>query len=279
MPKALLETLLDLYPDTNLWQGYGMTEAGSVVSILGPEEHRKGDTYLRSAGAPLTGVELSIQDPFGRTLPTGETGEVCVRGANVMVEYWRQPEATAVALRGGWYHTTGPIASAPSTELVGAAISQIARAKGKGKVEWAKEVAGGCGAAIRQRLTDLFSGRCRKVEHSGVWTRLNRFECPPAHFVPTYTLPATEEQDHIVPLGATRLHVIRGIPAQSLPVHVSAKMPPVRFRFTTPDLALSHLHNLFIDSKTQLRSVFRFRLISTRAIIWSRGSLPPMPSA
>jgi acyl-CoA synthetase (AMP-forming)/AMP-acid ligase II len=105
MPKALLETLLDLYPDTNLWQGYGMTEVCSLVSILGPEEHRKGDTYLRCAGAPLTGVVLSIQDPFGRTLPTGETGEVCVRGANVMVEYWRQPEATAVALRHGWYHT------------------------------------------------------------------------------------------------------------------------------------------------------------------------------
>lgn len=56
-------------------------------------------------GAPLTGVELSIRDPSGRTLPAGETGEVCVRGGNIMVGYWRQPEATATALRDGWYHT------------------------------------------------------------------------------------------------------------------------------------------------------------------------------
>jgi long-chain acyl-CoA synthetase len=75
------------------------------VTILGPEEHRQGDAYLRSAGAPLTGVELSIRDPSGRTPPAGETGEVCVRGGNIMVEYWRQPEATAAALRDGWYHT------------------------------------------------------------------------------------------------------------------------------------------------------------------------------
>lgn len=103
-----LDTLLALYPDTNFWQGYGMTEAGSVVTILGPEGHRQGDTYLRSTGTPLTGVELSIRDPSGRTLPAGETGEVCVRGANIMVEYWRQTEATAAALRDGWYQTGMP---------------------------------------------------------------------------------------------------------------------------------------------------------------------------
>jgi long-chain acyl-CoA synthetase len=105
MPKALLKTLLDMYPHMNIWQGYGMTESCSVVTVLGPEEHRKGERYLQSAGYPVMGVELSIQDPLGRTLPTGETGEVCVRGASVMVGYWRQPEATATAFRDGWYHT------------------------------------------------------------------------------------------------------------------------------------------------------------------------------
>ena len=85
-----------------------MAEAGSVVTIRGPEGHRQGDTYLRSTGTPLTGVELSIRDPSGRTLPAGETGEVCVRGANIMVEYWRQTEATAAALRDGWYQTGMP---------------------------------------------------------------------------------------------------------------------------------------------------------------------------
>ena len=71
MPKALLETLLDMYPDMNIWQGDGMTEACSIVTMLGPEEHRNGVTYLQSAGYPVMGVELSIQDAFGRTFPTG----------------------------------------------------------------------------------------------------------------------------------------------------------------------------------------------------------------
>jgi acyl-CoA synthetase (AMP-forming)/AMP-acid ligase II len=105
MPKALLETLLELYPDINILQGYGMTEAASVITMLGPEEHRMGDRYLQSAGYPLLGVELSIQDALGRPLPAGETGEVCARGGNYMIEYWRQPEATAEVFRDGWYHT------------------------------------------------------------------------------------------------------------------------------------------------------------------------------
>jgi long-chain acyl-CoA synthetase len=105
MPKALLETLLSLYPDMDIWQAYGMTEAFGVVTLLGPEEHRRGGRYLQSVGLPVMGVELSVQDPSGRPVPTGETGEICVRGANFMVGYWRQPEATAVAFRDGWYHT------------------------------------------------------------------------------------------------------------------------------------------------------------------------------
>ena len=50
MPQALLEELLALYPDTNIWQGYGMTEAAAVLTLLGPDEHRRGGPYLGSAG-------------------------------------------------------------------------------------------------------------------------------------------------------------------------------------------------------------------------------------
>jgi len=82
-----------------------MTESSSVITMLGPEEHRVGGAFLRSAGRPLVGVELSIQDALGRPLPVGETGEVCARAGNYMVEYWRQPEATADVFRDGWYHT------------------------------------------------------------------------------------------------------------------------------------------------------------------------------
>jgi long-chain acyl-CoA synthetase len=105
MPLALLERLLDLYPDMNIWQGYGMTESASVLTLLGPDEHRAGGDYLRSAGSPVPGVVLSIQDDEGNSLPAGEIGEVCARGGNYMIEYWKQPEATADAFRNGWYHT------------------------------------------------------------------------------------------------------------------------------------------------------------------------------
>ncbi|HEY5154866.1 MAG TPA: AMP-dependent synthetase, partial [Acidimicrobiales bacterium] len=48
---------------------------------------------------------LSIQDPTGQILATGEVGEVCARGGNLMREYWNNPVATDEAFRQGWYHT------------------------------------------------------------------------------------------------------------------------------------------------------------------------------
>lgn len=105
MPITLLERLLALYPDMNIWQGYGMTESGSVLTLLGPEEHREGGEFLKSAGTPVPGVVLSIQDEVGTPLPPREIGEVCARGGNYMLEYWNQPEVTAETFRGGWYHT------------------------------------------------------------------------------------------------------------------------------------------------------------------------------
>jgi acyl-CoA synthetase (AMP-forming)/AMP-acid ligase II len=105
MPVALLERLLDLFPDLEVYQGYGMTEASAVLTALGPEEHRRGGQLLRSAGRAVPGVALSIQDSEGKVLPTGETGEVCARAGNFMREYWKKPEATSEAFRGGWYHS------------------------------------------------------------------------------------------------------------------------------------------------------------------------------
>jgi long-chain acyl-CoA synthetase len=105
MPGALLERLLELLPQVEILQGYGMTESSAVLTALGPDEHRAGGPRLRSAGRPLPGVVLSIQDPNGNILPPGETGEVCARAGNFMREYWKKPEATADAFRGGWYHS------------------------------------------------------------------------------------------------------------------------------------------------------------------------------
>jgi long-chain acyl-CoA synthetase len=50
-------------------------------------------------------VELAILDENDRSLPDGETGEIGIRGHNVMKGYWRRPEATAECMRNGWFHT------------------------------------------------------------------------------------------------------------------------------------------------------------------------------
>jgi len=105
MPGVLLEQLVSLFPEMNIYQGYGMTESSAVLTALGPEEHRAGGARLRSAGRPLQGVVLSIQGPDGKPVPPGETGEVCARAGNFMREYWNKPEATAEAFRDGWYHS------------------------------------------------------------------------------------------------------------------------------------------------------------------------------
>ncbi len=105
MPEAILDRLLELYPELELSQGYGMTEASAVLTFLTAEDHRRGGEVLRSAGRPVPGVVLSVQDEGGNELPVGETGEICARAGNFMREYWNRPEETAEAFRGGWYHT------------------------------------------------------------------------------------------------------------------------------------------------------------------------------
>jgi long-chain acyl-CoA synthetase len=84
-----------------LMEGYGLTEASPVVSA-----HRlSGVRKLGSVGQPIPGVQVAILDDDDRALPTGDLGEVCVRGPNVMVGYYRMPEETARTLRNGWLHT------------------------------------------------------------------------------------------------------------------------------------------------------------------------------
>jgi acyl-CoA synthetase (AMP-forming)/AMP-acid ligase II len=105
MPQALLQRIRTELPEVKLFQGYGMTECAAVLTFLTDKDHASGGDRLRSAGRPVPGVVLSIQDPDGNILPRGETGEVCARAGNFMRGYWNNPEATEEAFRGGWYHT------------------------------------------------------------------------------------------------------------------------------------------------------------------------------
>jgi len=84
-----------------LLEGYGLTEASPVVSA-----HRySGERRLGSVGRPIPGVDVAILDDDDRPLPPGEVGEVCVRGPNVMLGYYRMPDETDRTIREGWLHT------------------------------------------------------------------------------------------------------------------------------------------------------------------------------
>ena len=81
---------------------YGMTET-SPVSVCNP---RYGAKKVGSVGLPYPDTEFKLTDPeTGKPVPLGETGEICVRGPQVMKGYFNQPEETANALRDGWMHT------------------------------------------------------------------------------------------------------------------------------------------------------------------------------
>jgi long-chain acyl-CoA synthetase len=104
----LQRRVLQRFPDVDVAQFYGMTEAAPTVTTCTPADHRRDDgARLASMGAPVIGVEVEVRDPDSAVpLPAGEIGEVWVRGPNVMLGYWEQPEATAAALTpDGWYRT------------------------------------------------------------------------------------------------------------------------------------------------------------------------------
>jgi len=100
LPVELLESFQRKF-DCVILEGYGLSEASPVVTA-----HREGYPQKPgSVGLPLPGVEVRIVDDTGDALPVGEVGELLVRGPNVMLGYYRMPQETAEALRGGWLHT------------------------------------------------------------------------------------------------------------------------------------------------------------------------------
>ncbi|MBL8313757.1 MAG: AMP-binding protein [Rubrivivax sp.] len=91
-------------------QIYGQGESPMTITALGRDhlvdrDHPHWEARIASVGVAQTLVEVSVVGPDGRPLPLGETGEVVVRGDTVMAGYWRNPEASAEALRGGWLWT------------------------------------------------------------------------------------------------------------------------------------------------------------------------------
>jgi fatty-acyl-CoA synthase len=91
-------------------QLFGQTEAPMMISTMAPKDHFNPDGTiargrLASAGRPTPLTQVGVMDEHGRLLPTGERGEIVVRGSLVMEGYYKNAEATAEVSRFNWHHT------------------------------------------------------------------------------------------------------------------------------------------------------------------------------
>ncbi|MFE0251292.1 class I adenylate-forming enzyme family protein [Streptomyces sp. NPDC059010] len=100
MPPALIERFERRY-DIPILEGYGLSE-GTCASTTNPLD---GPRKPGTVGLPLPGQQVAVMDPRGRIMPPGATGEVVVRGPNVMRGYLSRPEETARTVIDGWLHT------------------------------------------------------------------------------------------------------------------------------------------------------------------------------
>jgi long-chain acyl-CoA synthetase len=106
VPVPLLQRLADIAPQIDLLTGYGLTEGTALVTICPVRRAADGSpAHGRSIGRVLDGIELAIADEEGRHLPPPQTGEIILRGPNIMRGYLNAEAETATALRDGWLHT------------------------------------------------------------------------------------------------------------------------------------------------------------------------------
>ena len=102
LPVEILREMNRRLPGIRLWNFYGQTEMASLATALGPEDQ---ETRGGSAGKPALNVETRIVDDRDLPLPAGEVGEIVHRSPHATVGYLGQPEKTAEAFAGGWFHS------------------------------------------------------------------------------------------------------------------------------------------------------------------------------
>jgi len=98
-PPQLVRRLQEVLPGRGAGTGYGMTESSSLTTSIG------GADYVarpRSVGVPVPIVDVRIADDDGQELPTGQAGEIWIKGPTVVAGYWRRPEETSETFVDGW---------------------------------------------------------------------------------------------------------------------------------------------------------------------------------
>ena len=98
--RKMKREIMAFFPNAELYEGYGSTEAGSVT-VLNPEDQM---TKTGSIGQELLGTDsIKILDSQGKEVPTGEVGEIFSCGPTLFDEYYKLPEKTAESFRDGWF--------------------------------------------------------------------------------------------------------------------------------------------------------------------------------
>lgn len=109
MPVAVLRRARERWPHVRFATGFGMTELAGNVMVLTADEHDRaldeGLPILNSVGRQMLLSQVRVVTEDGADAPPGTEGEILVRGDQVLSGYWRNPEATAKAFTGPWFHT------------------------------------------------------------------------------------------------------------------------------------------------------------------------------
>jgi fatty-acyl-CoA synthase len=101
-PESRIRAFSEYFTNGRYIDAYGLTEScsGDTLMEAGREIEKIG-----SVGRALPHVEVEIRDPEGRSLPSGQTGEICLRGAKITGGYWRDEQKTAASFYGDWFRT------------------------------------------------------------------------------------------------------------------------------------------------------------------------------
>ena len=102
LPTQTRKDFAKHFPNVKIFDVFGQTEMCPVVCILRPSDAPRKEA---SVGKAIACVEIRVVDSADRDVPVGSVGEAIYRAPSMMNEYYKNPEATAEAFRGGWFHS------------------------------------------------------------------------------------------------------------------------------------------------------------------------------